>query len=91
MQFSGRSSGDMNDETVCDEKFLSIYSVIIIVNNHKKCSLVHHKVLSVLVQGDAGVHGRSGLPGRKGEQVWLMSSRVILPHRGVCVCVSVSA
>lgn len=29
MQFSGRSSGDVNDETVCDERFLRFYSVII--------------------------------------------------------------
>lgn len=42
--------------------------------------------MSVLVQGDAGINGRPGLPGRKGEQVWLISSIkriLILSHWGV--------
>lgn len=56
--------------------------------------------MSVLVQGDAGINGRPGLPGRKGEQVWLISSiKSILMsshwgvrervHGPVCVCVCV--
>lgn len=67
----------------------------VIVTVFSCCSYMRHQVFNnemnrewVFFQGDAGIHGRPGFPGRKGEQVGLIS--VVEKQASLCVkCICV--